>query len=486
MARQRSQSHSLRRRLLGSVMTAIMLAAVFQGISAYRGALRQADAMFDYHLQQMAFALRGGPPLAVPMLEWDLNRDMGYVIQIWGPDGAQLFQSNRLAMPPRAVLGFSDTSLGGMRYRVFSVQTPTQTIQIAQDMGERAARARALAVRAVFPMVVIAPLLMLALWWVIRRSLGPLERTRRQVAARAVDDLSALPQDGLPDEVRPLVQEINLLFGRVKTAVDAQRSFVAHAAHELRSPLTALKLQAQALARSDDVAVREQALARLNQGIDRAIRLMQQLLVLARQESPGDAVAASNLDLHDLVQSAVAGLLPQARARGIDLGLRPARNDGAETANGIDDTFDADGAQRAGRATVRTVEQAPPATVHGEAEALLILLRNLLENALKYTPAPGRVDIQLRTHDAGVVLTVEDSGPGIAPEERVRVFDRFYRGASDRDGVDPGGSGLGLAIVRTIATRHQARVTLGQSDHLGGLRVEVHFPALPPMRAIPS
>ena len=137
------RSHSMRRRLLGSVMTAILLAGLFQAVSAYRGALRQADTMFDYHLQQMAFALRGRPALAVPMLEWDLNNDVDYVIQIWGADGAQLFRSNRLALPSRAVLGFSDLTQGGIRYRVCSVQTPWQTIQIAQDMDGREARARA-------------------------------------------------------------------------------------------------------------------------------------------------------------------------------------------------------------------------------------------------------------------------------------------------------------------------------------------------------
>jgi two-component system OmpR family sensor kinase len=156
------------------------------------------------------------------------------------------------ALPARAVLGFSDLTHDGVRYRVYSLQTAEQTIQIAQDMDDREARARALAARAVLPMAVIAPLLMLALWLVIRRSLAPLERTRQQVAARALDDLSPLPEAGLPDEVRPLVQELNLLFGRLGVAVDAQQSFVAHAAHELRSPLTALKLQAQALERPLD------------------------------------------------------------------------------------------------------------------------------------------------------------------------------------------------------------------------------------------
>ncbi len=433
-------SHSLRKRLLGSVMTAIVLAALFQAASAYRGALKQADTMFDYHLQQMAYALRGGPPLAVPSLDGEDNNGVDYVIQIWGTDGVQLFQSTRQALPARAVLGFSDLTQDGVRYRVYSVQTAFQTIQIAQDMDDRESRARALAARAVLPMAIIAPLLMVVLWWVIRRSLNPLERTRQQVAARVLDDLSPLAEDGLPDEVRPLVQEINLLFSRLHSAFGAQKEFVANAAHELRSPLTALKLQAQALARTQDPDTREQAAERLNLGIDRAIRLMNQLLALARHEAQGQAsVATERLNLRDLVQEAVTDVLPQAQMRAIDLGLAPSQ----------------------------------PAWVQGDADALLILLRNLLENAIKYTPTNGRVDVQIRQHENAACLTIEDSGPGIPESERQHVFDRFFRSAE----AVAGGSGLGLAIVRVIADRHGATLRLDPSEKLGGLRVEVQFRA---------
>ena len=435
-------SHSLRRRLLASVMTGILLAGVFQAVSAYRGALRQADAMFDYHLQQMAFALRGGPPLAVPMLDGDGHRGVDTTIQIWGPDGAQLFQSRRFALPARAVLGFSDMTHDGVRYRVYSMQAEAQTIQIAQDMDERESRARALAARAMAPMAVIAPLLMLALWWVIRRSLDPLERTRQQVASRVVDDLSPVSEAGLPDEVRPLVQEINLLFGRLQLAFDAQRSFVANAAHELRSPLTALKLQAQALERSHDDDQRRLAAERLNQGIDRAIRLMNQLLLLARQEAiAGPDIGGQALDLRDLVHQVVEELLPRAKERHIDLGVRPGTL----------------------------------APVQGDAEALRILVRNLLENAIKYTPEGGRVDVQVTREQAYCRLAVEDSGLGIPEAEREQVFQRFVRGSQA-----PGsGSGLGLAIVQAIARRHHATLLLGRSAELGGLAATLQFDAAP-------
>ena len=452
-----AKAHSLRKRLLGSVMTAILLAAMFQAVSAYRGALQQADEMFDYHLQQMAYSLRGGPALAAPLLDGDGNADVDYVIQIWGPDGVQLFRSSRGAMPPRAVLGFSDVVLDGARFRVYSVQTPYQTIQIAQDMGARQARARALAVRAMLPMALMAPLLMLILWWAIRRSLAPLERTRQQVAAREADDLSPLSDAGLPDEVRPLVQELNLLFGRVHAAFDAQKSFVANAAHELRSPLTALKLQAQALGRVQEGAGSDAtttiAITRLNQGIDRAIRLMNQLLVLARQEAGGDAAGEwQRIDLQGLVRQAVADALPQAQQRAIELAID------LDLHLGIDVGED----------------RSEPAWVNGDADALLILLRNLLDNAVKYTPPGGHVDVAVRAQDNAVLLTIDDSGPGVAAADRSRVFERFYRSADAPASAT--GSGLGLAIVQAIAQRHHAALTLDHSASRGGLRVEVVFP----------
>jgi two-component system OmpR family sensor kinase len=431
-------AHSLRRRLLWLVLAAIALASLLQASSTYRTALQQADAMFDEHLQEVARSVRGGLPLT-PGGDGEVY---DYLVQIWGPDGTQLFSSIGPVLPAQALLGFSDIAVGGVRYRVYSLQTPQRTVQIAQDLDARQARARALALRAVLPVALLAPLLMMAVGWLINRSLAPVERMRRQVARRAADDLSPLPDAGLPEEVLPLVHELNGLFGRVRQAFAAQQQFVADAAHELRSPLTALKLQAQALRRSADEGTREAAIARLNDGIERAIALVSQLLVLAREESDHGAARIQRVDLQDLARLAVGDVLPQAQARGIDLGL----------------------------ATSGT------ALVQGQPEALQVLLRNLLDNAVKYSPDAGRVDISLDAQDGSPCIAVEDSGPGIPEAERERVFDRFYRVA----GSATTGSGLGLAIVKAIAQRHGATVRLDRSQRLGGLRIEVRFPPMAP------
>ena len=444
-------SHSLRGRLLWFVLVAILLAAVLQAVTAYSGALQQADAMFDDHLQQMAHSLRGGVPLGIAQAEDDDGTGFDLYVQIWGQDGRQIFRSTRSALPPRAVLGFSDVEAHGNRYRVYTLQTPSQTVQIAQNLSARTARARGLALRAVLPFALLTPLLMLAVWWIIERSLAPIDRARRQVANRAADDFSPLAESGLPDEVRPLVDELNLLFGRVRGAFDAQKNFVADAAHELRSPLTALKLQAQALRRADtEPAAREAGITRLNQGIDRAIRLVEQLLLLAREEAGTWQAghSAERVDLQTVVKLAVTDVLPQARHKRIDLGL-------AEN-----------------QPTLANV------SVNGQVEALRILLRNLLDNALKYTPSGGQVDVSLQLDEGQAILAVEDSGPGIAADDRSRVFDRFFRAS---DVALEAGSGLGLAIVKVIADRHGVTLALDRSERLGGLKVNVRFPLAPPL-----
>jgi two-component system, OmpR family, sensor kinase len=199
-------------------------------------------------------------------------------------------------------------------------------------------------------------------------------------------------------------------------------------------------LQAQSLDRAADPEARKVAVGRLTAGIDRATRLVEQLLVLARQEASAAGAAAPQLvDLGALGRRAVADLASVAQAKGVDLG----------------------------------VQEADAASVQGQPEALNILLRNLVDNAVKYTPAGGTVDMAVRSMPGAVVVSVEDSGPGIPADERERVFDRFYRIA----GSEAAGSGLGLAIVRSIAQRHGATLTLGQSERLGGLAATVTFPA---------
>ena len=435
--------HSLRARLLLFLLASIFAAALVQAVVAYRGTLAQTDAIFDSQLRNTALALSAGggrlgaPPMPVP--GEPVARPEDLIIQIWTASGTQLYKSasGRL-LPDPVLLGFSDVKSGDTSYRVYAMATPFQVTQVAQDTRVRSATARALALRSVGPIVAAAPLLMLVVWWVVSLSLRPVARTRAQLAARQPDDLSPVSDAGLPDEIRPLVQELNLLLARVRQAFTLQQQFVGDAAHELRTPLAALALQLQGLRRAgDDPAARELAIGRLSEGVTRATRLIEQLLSMARYDAGSPPPTLAPTDLVQAVREAVAQVLPAANARRIEMML-----DGPDQA-----------------------------MVAGQSEALVLLARNLLDNAVKYSPEGGQVRIGIEPAPGGmIVLVVDDTGPGIRPSERERVFDRFYR-------TDPGmaqGSGLGLSLVRTLARRHGAEVELSDAPG-GGLRAAVAF-----------
>ncbi len=437
-------SHSLRARLLWFLLAAVMLTAGTQALIAYRTALAETDEIFDYQMQQMAQSLRPGLPVGGELAErftTDDGDNFDFVIQVWSADGLRIFQSTaRAELPQRAVLGFSTVQARGTSYRLFSVAAGSQVIQVAQDLAARRQMARTLALRTVSPILLMVPLLMLLVWWVVSASLAPVSRVRRQIAARQADELGELGEHDLPDEIRPLVRELNLLFKRVQQAFDAQKNFVADAAHELRSPLAALKLQVEGLRRAADDAARDVAVNRLGAGIDRATRLVEQLLVLARQQASSAVDATTSpVDLTALARLVMADVAAAALTRNIDLGL----------------------------------VQADKGLVIGHEDALRILLRNLLDNAIKYTPVGGTVNLAIQQRVSQTVLSIEDSGPGIAVQDRERVLDRFYRVS----GAQGNGSGLGLAIVKTIAHLHHATLAIDSSASLGGLRATLVFPS---------
>ena len=436
---------SLRARLTGALLLAVLAFAALQAAVTYRTARAETEALFDAQMQRIALSLSGSLGAGAlsddaPAAETPAAREM--IIQIWRADGVMLYRSpqGRL-LPPQTVIGFSDTVAGGEPYRIYALRTATQVVQVAQQTEARGRMAGQLALRAVLPVALLAPVLMLIVWWVVGRAIGPIERVRRQVAARRPDDLAPLPTAGLPAEVRPLVGEMNGLLTRLSAAWDALTHFSADAAHELRSPLAALRLQAQSLQRAPDDATRAIATERLLAGIDRATRLVEQLLALARQEGAGEGAELVSLDLTALARNALADAEPEAARHAIAL------------------TLDAP--------TAHVVLRADEA-------ALAVLLRNLLGNALRHTPPGGQVRVGVREEASVIDLTVEDSGPGIAPDERARVQDRFYR----VPGTPGHGSGLGLAIVRAIAERHGAALTLDASPTLGGLRVMLRWPAV--------
>jgi two-component system OmpR family sensor kinase len=334
--------------------------------------------------------------------------------------------------------GFADVRTRDGDWRVFAIRSQRQIIQVSQPLRVRNRMALDAALGVLLPLLLLLPLLALAIGLLVTRGLAPLNRLARAVAERTPEALDPLPTAALPREVQPLVAALNGLLARLDAALAGQRAFVADAAHELRTPIAALQLQAQLAERAESEAERQAALAELDAGIRRAGRAVQQLLTLARLDPDSAGRPPQPVQLADLARAVVTELNPLARALAIDLGI--AATDEA-------------------------------ATVAGDPDALAVLLRNLVENALRYTPAGGTVDVSTGPG----WLEVRDTGPGIPEAERTRVFDRFYRGAETREP----GTGLGLAIVKAIADRHGAAVALSDPAG-GGLRVRVAFQSQAP------
>jgi signal transduction histidine kinase len=408
--------HSIRTRLSALLLLAAVATALVLGAATYRHTLQENEELFDYQLRQIALSLRDQGVVVNPASGRE-DETPDVVIQIWTSDGAMLYLS-RPGDPlfSRATLGYTDVDAGHKRWRVFSMAGRDRVIQVAQALQLRRDLAAAAALRSLTPLLAFAPLMALLIWWLVGTSLAPLKKMAGEVARRDARSLEHVAADDLPSELAPL-----------PTAINA------------RSPLTALKLQLQLLGRAADDAARAEALDQLNQGVDRAAHLIEQLLAAAQTDPNDSSTRLQNVDLVEAARQTLAEIFIFAQQRQIAIALEaPARLE-----------------------------------IMADAASLHILSRTLLDNAIRYTPAGGQVRVSVAQANAAAVLTVEDSGPGIAADQRKRVFDRFYRGQQHQQL----GSGLGLAIVRNIAEQHRAALELGDSA-LGGLKVTVAFPAL--------
>lgn len=432
--------NSIRVRVLVGLLGMLMVSALAMGALTYRNVLAETEALFDYQLRQMALSLRDQGEIAPAQAGSLADEQLDFVVQIWTEDGRILYPPRlRADLPARALLGLADITVHGTAWRTFSVATRDRVIQVAQPLQIRKRLAANAALRSVAPLLFVAPAMALLIWWLAARALAPLKRVADGVRARDEQSLQPLPTAGLPDELSPLVAALNGLLQRLGASLGAQRAFVADAAHELRSPLTALKLQMQLLRRAPDAQASALAADALNAGIDRAARLVEQLLALARAEPGAPLPPLQRLDLGEVVHTAVLDTLPFAESRGTQ--IEPA------------------------------LAAAP---LLGDPSALGVLVRNLVDNAVRYSPRGSRIEVRTFCEADVPMLEVDDAGPGIVREERQRVFDRFYRQGSS----DETGSGLGLSIVREVAARHGAAVALDDSP-LGGLRVRVRFAEMP-------
>ena len=442
---------SIRRTLLIRILGALSLGSVLVALSTYLVTLEEMDEVFDADLRNVAEAVAsyhhaghqasGPAPLDLPV-RTDVPDDSEIVTLTWTPDGARVYSSDpRVHLPFSATEGLSRPVLDGETWIVYSSVRPAGVAQAAQRVAARQEMASESAGKVFPPMLGLVLLIAALLVFALRRGMQPLDAAAADIARRSAASLEPIPTDDAPAEIVPLVGSINGLMHRLDVAFTAQRRFFADAAHELRTPITALRLQLQLLERAADAGEHKRALAELHAGVERSQRLVQQLLQLARADPDGATLEHAPLDLAALVRTQVAALSAKAEQAGLDLGA----------------------------------DAATPVPAMGDEAQLSVLLENLIENALRYTTAGGVVDVSASLEEGRPLLRVVDDGPGIPEPERQRAFERFFRGESAQSRA-PDGSGLGLAIVKAIAERHHATVELALAAAGRGLEVRVRFP----------
>jgi two-component system sensor histidine kinase QseC len=436
---------SLQARLLVLMLGLVLALWGLTAALVWWAAQHELDELLDGHLAQAAALLvleEARVSGAVPAPAASLNRYAARAaFQVWQGDRLVLRSANAPGVP------MSDSGAGslqtllidGRRWRVFHAQgaTPDVQVYVGERTSSRTEIVSALLIGALLPLLLVLPLLGVAAWWAVRRGTAPLRELGSQLAARAPQALHAVALADTPTEMLPLLSALNRLFERIAAMMDSERRFTADAAHELRTPIAAIRTQAQVALIDADDGRRRHALEATIEGCDRATRLVEQLLALARLES-GPAAAAAPVDLGGVVRRVAADLAPRAL----------------------------------GRQQRLEVEAEAACPVAADPTLLAMLVRNLVDNALRYSPAGASVNVLVCALADGVGLSVEDSGPGLVDADRQRLGERFFRVL----GSGESGSGLGWSIVRRIAAVLGADVVAERSAALGGLAVRVRLP----------
>lgn len=432
-----------------AIVTLVNFAAALRG---YQRAMLEAEQLLDRHMAQQVDLLDLSlPPLpvdaAVPLLLSSAGGS-GLEFQWLGPDGSLLARS--AGSPETAITApdseASSANFGGYRWHLLMAERAGQQgwIILAERDDERYRVAESVIVPAVLPMLLAVPVLGLVIWSVLGLGLRPVRRLALDLGLREASDLRPLSASELPAELQRLARSANSLLQRLEAAFEREKRFAADAAHELRSPIAALRIQCENLAQS--TPQHSDAVAKLLAGVERMQHLVDQILVLSR-----------------LAPDQAGGV--HARFRPVELAALSRRLIAEQSELLQDKSLD-------------IAFEGEAAWVKGDPEALAAMLRNLLDNALKYSPRGGQVQVSTMREGHEQLLRICDNGPGIPPELRERVFDRFYRVAGDRHGSGVGGCGLGLSIVRHVLDLHQARIRFADAPSGRGLLVEVGLPAI--------
>jgi len=450
-----SRPPSLRRQLLAWLVLLHLLAIVATAWAAYEIYGRAIESLRDDQMVTLAESYLGHrhAPALVPVSAEALQRRGALAVQLWSADGGTLLAaSTPTAVPLQAQAGFADVRTGTqpvLRWRVYTAPADaaraTLRVQVLQSGAFRRERSIRRALAEGLPIALLLPAALALLWVIVQSASRRLRAVAREVAAQDEGGPDSRLAERVPDEIRPLVDAFDALLHRLRGALAQQRRFVQDAAHELRTPVTAIALQVDNLRPHIPPGEAQERFALLEAGVARTRHLLEQLLRLSRQEAAGADATLQPVRLAPLLRASIAQFIELADRRGIDLGCE--------------------------------IEAAAAGTqLQGAPVELRSLFDNLIDNALRHTPEGSTVDVRLHRAPGHAVVDVDDDGPGIDEADLARVFDRFYRAP----GAAPGGSGLGLAIAQAAARRHGLRIELrnrGAAEQGGwGLRARVHLP----------
>jgi two-component system sensor histidine kinase QseC len=444
-----SRRRSVRRQLLTLILSAVSVAWIVAAAVSFRDARHEVAEVLDAHLAQTASLISVQREREDDEDEVDtehapvLHRyGRRVMFQVWKNGTTLGLHSQHAPDTPLSTVrdGFSDATIGGARWRVFSTWDPRDRVlvQVAEQDYERDELATAVARNFVVPLAITLPIVGLMVWAAVGRATQSLTHVNQQVESRAADNLTPLDVAGAPSEIGALVTSLNQLFERVQRLIEQERRFTADAAHELRTPLAGIRAQAQVALGATADAERAHALDGVIAGCDRATHTVEQMLTLARLAPDAVSFQPVPLELAVVLKSTITDLAPAALAKGMNIEL--------------------------------TLEQ--DVSAFGDAGLLAILFRNLIDNALRYSPPATRVAIQIEPGDDEALVRITDAGPGISASERSNVGRRFYRAP----GTQAPGSGLGLSIVHRILELHRGRMQFDAPPTGSGLQVTVALP----------
>jgi two-component system sensor histidine kinase TctE len=459
MAAPETQIRSLRSYLMQRLLISLYLLWLVSTVVGYFATINYANQPYDLVLLQRANAVAEQLRLGSGREQLDAQpplpdgSDPGMpdqvVYTVTDSEGHKLAGNGNTLRPLSYRRGrpgplFSNGEREGQKTRmvslVYSSNGQLLQLHVAETTQQRQALIRGILANIVIPQLLLTLIALAVVWYGLKQGLRPLERLRHEVVTRKRGDLRQLDGSKAPAEVRPLIDAVNDLLERLKQVMAAQQRFVADAAHQLRTPFAGLKTQSELALRTSDPQQKQHALRHILTSTQHGIRLVNQLLALARNEPGGPGTDSfAPLNLNQLAQECTVEWVQMALEKNIDLGY-----EGGST----------------------------PLQIHGDANSLTEMLNNLIDNAIRYTPAGGHITVSVKAAGHGAELSVEDNGPGIEPQHRERVFERFYRIL----GSGQSGSGLGLAIVAEVAKRHGAKLKLEEGSGGKGTRISVRFP----------